>query len=147
MAQLEDPRLQKLRSGIFQKTDIVEMDFKFERLYDKGLDNDKDEILNKTGLFVNFETLLKAGPLWKFNPTCLSLFIHNKKFKYDSALLIEDIKKRGVFTCKEVDKNLDLYEVRYSVRLLQINTHFIKDDVISATEYVCIETVTGKIVL
>ena len=147
MTEPTDEKIKKLRSGIFQKTDIVEIDVMFDSLHDKGLGDDKDKILRDSGLFVKFETLLKAGPLWKFNPTNLSLFIHDNKFEFDSALLIEDIKQRGTFTCKEIDKNLDLYEVGYTIRVLLINMHFFNDDVIAKSEYVSVETITGRITL
>ena len=145
MAQQDGSRLQKLRSDIFQKTDIIELDVKFEKVLDKEFGTDKDRILNDAGLFVYFETLLKAGPLWKFNPTCLSLFIRDNQFKYNETLLIESIKERGIFTCVEIDKNLNLHNISYTMRLLKLNTHFLQDDVILNAEYVCVETIMGKI--
>lgn len=147
MTEQIDLRLKKLKSNIFQKTDIVELDVTFDCLYDRGLGDDKDKILRDTGLFVKFETLLKAGPMWKFNPTNLSLFIHDNKFEYVDELLIEDIKQHGTFTCKEIDKNLDLYEVCYSIRMLLLNAYFLKDEIVSKSEYICVETITGRIIL
>jgi hypothetical protein len=147
MAQEQDQKLSKLRSGIFQKTDIVELDMKSDALFQKGLSDDRERLLRESGLYIKFETVLKAGPTWKFNPTNLSLFIHDNEFKYNSDLLIKDIADKGIFTCKEIDKNLELYEVNYSVRLLQLNTHFLNDDVIINSEYICVETLAGRMIL
>lgn len=147
MAQEQDQKLKKLRSGIFRKTDIIELDIKSDALFEKGLINDKERLVRDANLFVKFETVLKAGPLWKFNPTNLSLFIHDNEFKYNHELLIKDIVDKGTFACKEIDKNLELYEVNYSIRLLQLNTHFLSDDVIADSEYICVETLTGRMIL
>ena len=147
MTQEQDQKVLKLRSGIFQKTDIVEIDIKADALFKKNLLDDRERLLREARLFVKFEAILKAGPMWKFNPTNLSLFIHDQEFKYDTDLLIKDIAANGSFSCKEIDKNLELYEVNYSVRLLQINTHFLNDEVIANSEYVCVETLTGRMTL
>jgi len=145
MTAQNDSRLVKLRSGIFQKTDIVEIDLCFERLLDKEVGSDKSKILLDGGLSISFETVLRAGPMWKFNPTCLDLFIHDNRFEYSSDKLVEEIKKSGNFTQYEVDKNLNLHKVSWTLRLLKINTHFIKDDVINDSSYVCVNTIMGKV--
>jgi hypothetical protein len=139
-------RLKKLRSNIFSHTDIVEMDFMYQKLCDKKFANDYSGLLASN--FLNeLESTIKSGPMWKFNPTCLNLFIKENSFQYDRVILEKNILENGHITCQEIDKNLNLYTLCFTIEILAINTNDISDELISKCEFVAVKSMGGTIVI
>ena len=144
-------RLEKLTSGIFRKIDIVEIDLSYEQLHDKKIKDDFVTLLDDTNFLDELEVTLKRGPLWKFNPTCLSLFIIDneaqREFRYDRERLKQSVLEKGRFSCVEIDRNMNLYRLLYTIRVLLINANEIDSKLISKSKYVCVDTLTGKVMI
>ena len=140
-------RLKKLRSGVFRKIDVVEIDLVHEGLYDKKFKKKFPELLSTTDIIDELEKALQSGPLWKFNPTCLSLFIIDNQFQYDKKHLENEVLCNGAINCKEIDRNVSLYQLRYTIRVLLINALEINDELISKSGYVCVDTLSGKMII
>ena len=141
-------KLNKLKNNIFSITDVVEIHIKYEKLESVKY---SEEISWKDLIASNFlddlETIILAGPLWKFNPTCLYLFIKDDVFSYDRKALEKSVLTEGHIEEQEVDRNLNLYTLVYPVEVLLLNVYDIDEKYIENSEYIAVNTLVGKIVL
>jgi hypothetical protein len=137
-------RIEKMKSGVFSHNDIVKIGVSFE---DSGA---KDYCENITDLIENIflkeiEDLLKTGVMWKFNPSCLKLFISNNSFEYNKDALVKDICENCEWDYTELDKNTHFFSLSYDIELLLINAVQINESIIEDASYITIQNLVGEI--
>lgn len=141
--QISD-RVKKIKSGAFVKTDVVEIGARFEKLASKKYENDytsliRDEFLDE------IEKTIKTGFMWKFNPTCLKLFIDSNTFEYNRNKLEEWIIENSTIRHQEVDRNSHLYSLYCEVEILLINSRELNEELLDNADFVSIQSLTGDI--
>jgi hypothetical protein len=132
-------RIKKLKGHIFSYTDVVEIDFMFQHLADKKFENDFVELVSSNFLD-ELELVLKTGPMWKFNPTCLKNFIKDNTFKYDRKILEKSVLDKGRITFQEVDRNLSLFSLCYTIEMLIINIQDVSDELITKSDFAIVRS-------
>jgi len=141
-------RLNKLKNNVFSITDVVEIHLKYEKLesvsYSEGT-NWKQLIASN--FLDELETVIQSGPLWKFNPTCLNLFIKENVFSYDRKELEKSVHEEGRIRETEVDRNLSVYTLIYPIEVLLINVYDLDEKYIENSEHIVVNSLMGKIVL
>ena len=144
MSKVSSPRLKKLNSNTFSQQCVVKIEICYEKLCDKSYEQDFPGLLT-TDFLDELEAALKAGPSWKFNSTCLDLFITENTFKYDKSILARDVLEHGKITHQEIDVNKSLFKLNYSIRVLLMNAAKIDTDLILKSPMIRVKTLIGII--
>lgn len=137
-------RIKKLKKQIFAISDTLEFELKLEKLYDKKYANDFESLV-KTSFLDELIDILKTGDMWKFNPTCLLLFIKDNKFEFNRSALEADVLKNGEIMSQEIDVKSNLYSLTYEISLLLSNARQIDEQYINNSESVWVQTSLGEI--
>ena len=141
-------RMKLLRSGVFATTDIVEIEVSFSKLAEKKFKNTEhiDELI-ETQFLEDFEKVIKTGDMWKFNPTCIELFVEKNKFQYDREKLLEHIIDLSDFSVDEIDINKNYYKITCEFDILLINLIAVDPELVEKSNKITVRTVAGSIEL
>tara|TARA_B100000131_G_scaffold294535_1_gene310725 strand:+ start:4209 stop:4658 length:450 start_codon:yes stop_codon:yes gene_type:complete len=137
-----------VQSAAFRKVDPVEFEYRHEKLCSKKYEDlgEYEELLASDFLDHLVDTLT-SGDMWKFNPTCIKVFVENSKFEFDRKKLEEFVLEHGDITVKDIDRNVSLYSVSCRIEMLAINILGLDPKILNDSEYVCVQTLTGNIKL
>ena len=137
-------RIEKMKSGVFSHNDIVSIDINLEKSGSKSYcENIKDLVENV--FLEDVENILKKGMMWKFNPSCLQLFVSNSSFEYNKNKLLEDIVENCSWSHTELDRNSNVYLLQYDIELLLINALQIDKSIIENANDITIQNLVGEI--
>ena len=146
MSTSKPDRLARIKGDTFHGSDIVSIRIHYDKLCDKKFENSTLKLLNSNFLD-DLERVLKTGELWKFNPTCLELFVNDKKFLYDRKALVFNVFCYGKITHQDIDRNSSLYSLDYSIRVLMVNARQIDEDIILNSPRIKVRTLMGMITI
>ena len=87
MKQEIHDRAQKIKNNMFSVTDILEIDVTYEELHDIKYSNNFNDLVKKTKFLDKLESVIMTGVMWRFNPTCIVLFVRDNVFEYNRESL------------------------------------------------------------
>lgn len=144
----DNVRLKVLKSGAFATTDIVEIEVSFSKLAENKFKHSTSwDELTETQFLEDFENVIKKGAMWKFNPTCIELFVENNKFEYDREKLLDHIMNLSNLSIEEIDVSKSYFKMTCEFEILLINLLELDPAVIELAEKVTVRTVAGSIEL
>ena len=111
----------------------------------KNLGN-MDELI-ETHFLEDFEKVIKTGDMWKFNPSCIELFVEKNKFQYDREKLLEHILDLSDWSVDEIDINKNYYNITCEFDILLINLIELDPEVVEKSNKITVRTVAGSIEL
>jgi hypothetical protein len=138
---------QKIKGNIFMATDILSMEFTFEKLLAK--DKDKDSLFDQYPVIFN-ETrdFLTTGPTWEFNPTLKEIRVSgSNSLELDDSKLVDYVKNNSDINIEELDVNNNVAVVKVPIELLIANARMLPDDLIEKSSFHTVRTLFGDIEL
>jgi len=144
MSDKPHTRIEKMKSGVFSHNDIVTMGISFEKSANKIYCENIVDLVENVFL-EEIEAILKMGIMWKFNPTCLKLFVSNSSFEYDRGILIKDISESCNWNHTDLDRNMNVFMLQYDVSMLLINVLQIDKSIVENADYITIQNLVGEI--
>jgi hypothetical protein len=138
---------QKIKGNIFMATDVISMEFTFEKLLAKG--EDKESLFDQYPVIFN-ETrgFLTTGPTWEFNPTLKNMRASgSNSLELDDDKLANYVKNNSGIDIEELDVNNNVAVVRIPIELLIANARMLPDDLIEKSSFHTVRTLFGDIEL
>ena len=147
MKQETQGRAQKIKNNMFSVTDILEIDVIYNELLDKKYSNNFNDLVKKTNFLDKLESIIMTGSMWKFNPTCIILFVKDNVFDYNRSSLENDVLENAEIFEQEIDVNKNLYTLIYTVRFLMCNAKQLDSKIIDEPDYATVESTVGDITI
>jgi len=143
MESQDKSRFEILKSGTYPHTAVVKLEVNFSKLGSVSYDEAKDDYM----FLEEVSKVLQTGIMWKFNPTCLELFVKDAEFNYNKKNLSNYLKENGDITYEEVDRNNHLYTFSCNLRFLLINLIQVDSSIVNKSEMILITTPMGEVSL
>jgi len=137
-------RIKRIKGNTFLPMDVLEIDIIYEELLDIKYDNNFNDLV-KTSFLDKLETTLLTGDLWKFNPTCIALFVKDGAFRYNRLMLEKDVLENGEIISQEVDIKNNLYTLIYPTKFLLCNVLKLDNELLLKPDYAVVNSAIGEI--
>ena len=134
-----------LKSGIYPHASPVSVMLNFKEMGPTSLENDRDKLVESIFL-MKIEKILKTGIMWKFNPTCLALFIEGDTFEFDRNKLLSYLQDYiSLYGHEEVDRNNHLYHAEIELEFLLINLVQLEPSIVNSSSETIVQTPMGDL--
>jgi len=144
MSDKPQTRMEKIKSGVFSHNDVVSISANFEKAGSNAYRENISDLVEYVCL-EEIENIVKTGMMWKFNPTCLKLFVNDSLFVYNKAALLKDISENCSWDSIELDRNTHVFSCQYDIEMLLINVLQINESIVENADYITIQNLVGEI--
>lgn len=134
---------EKLTSGIFFATDIVELTYIHNSLLDTSATY--KYLLSETKFLDELDELLTAGDAWFYNPTCLEIYLKDNTLQLKRSALINYILQKDVVTFQDIDRNSKLASIELPIQIMMRNVNSCNPDIINNAKDLSVITQLGKV--